>query len=97
MENINDLNRALFNRLEAFDNDKMSEEELNAEIQKTDAVVKISDAILRNAALALRAQEHFSEYGTGKSIPIPFLGITDNALEKNQKLRGEIETHGKIK
>ena len=63
MENINDLNRALFNRLEAFDNDKMSEEELNAEIQKTDAVVKISDAILRNAALALRAQEHFSEYG----------------------------------
>ena len=97
MENINDLNRALFNRLEAFDNDKMSEEELNAEIQKTDAVVKISDAILRNAALAFRAQERFLEYGTGKSIPIPFLGITDNALEKNQKLRGEIETHGKIK
>lgn len=97
MENINDLNRALFNRLEAFDNDKMSEEELNAEIQKTDAVVKISDAILRNAALALRAQERFLEYGTGKNIPIPFLGIIDNALEKNQKLRGEIETHGKIK
>lgn len=97
MENINDLNRALFNRLEAFDNDKMSEEELNAEIQKTDAVVKISDAILRNAALALRAQEHFSEYGIDKNISIPFLGITDNALEKNQELRGEIKTYGKIK
>lgn len=96
MQNINDLNKALFNRLEAFDNDNLTTEELEMEIQKTEAVVKISDAILKNANLALRAQELFSEYGTGKSIPIPLLGITEESIERNRKLKGDIQAHGKI-
>ena len=96
MQNINDLNKALFNRLEAFDNDNLTTEELEMEIQKTEAVVKISDAILKNANLALRAQELFSEYGTGKSIPIPLLGITEGSIERNRKLKGDIQAHGKI-
>lgn len=96
MQNINDLNKALFNRLEAFDNDNLSTEELEMEIQKTEDVVKISDAILKNANLALRAQELFSEYGTGKSIPIPLLGITEESIERNRKLKGDIQAHGKI-
>lgn len=96
MQNISDLNKALFNRLEAFDNDNLTTEELEMEIQKTEAVVKISDAILKNANLALRAQELFSEYGTGKSIPIPLLGITEESIERNRKLKGDIQAHGKI-
>lgn len=96
MQNINDLNKALFSRLEAFDNDNLTTEELEMEIQKTEAVVKISDAILKNANLALRAQELFSEYGTGKSIPIPLLGITEESIERNRKLKGDIQAHGKI-
>ena len=96
MQNINDLNKALFSRLEAFDNDNLTTEELEMEIQKTEAVVKISDAILKNANLALRAQELFSEYGTGKSIPIPLLGITEGSIERNRKLKGDIQAHGKI-
>ena len=74
----------------------LTTEELEMEIQKTEAVVKISDAILKNANLALRAQELFSEYGTGKSIPIPLLGITEGSIERNRKLKGDIQAHGKI-
>lgn len=97
MESISDLNRILFDRLEAFDNKNMTEEELNREIQKTEAVVKVSDVILKNASLALRAQQLFNEYGTGKTIDIPLLGINDGQLRKNKELRQEIDSYGKIK
>ncbi len=98
MESISDLNRILFDRLEAFDNKNMTEEELNREIQKTEAVVKVSDVILKNASLALRAQQLFNEYGTGQNIDIPLLGINnDGQLRKNKELREEIDSYGKIK
>lgn len=98
MESISDLNRILFDRLEAFDNKNMTEEELNREIQKTEAVVKVSDVILKNASLALRAQQLFNEYGTGQNIDIPLLGINnDGQLRKNKELRQEIDSYGKIK
>lgn len=98
MESISDLNRILFDRLEAFDNKNMTEEELNREIQKTEAVVKVSDVILKNASLALRAQQLFNEYGTGQNIDIPLLGINnDGQLRNNKKLRQEIDSYGKIK
>ena len=98
MESISDLNRILFDRLEAFDNKNMTEEELNREIQKTEAVVKVSDVILKNASLALRAQQLFNEYGMGQNIDIPLLGINnDRQLRKNKELRQEIDSYGKIK
>lgn len=97
MNGITDLNGILFERLKAFENDQLTEEELNREIQKTDAIVKVSDVILRNATLALRAQELFDTYGTGKSVDIPLLGISnENLIQENKKLRSELKERKKL-
>lgn len=97
MNGITDLNGILFERLKAFENDQLTEEELNREIQKTDAIVKVSDVILRNATLALKAQELFDAYGTGKSVDIPLLGISnENLIQENKKLRSELKERKKL-
>lgn len=91
MGQIQDLNNTLFNRLEALNNSDLTEEQLNKEIAKTDAIVKVSDAILKNAQLALKAQELFDTYGTGRTVDIPLLGVSNEGLMlENKKLRKEL-------
>lgn len=98
MNNIGDLNKILFDRLNAFENDDLTEEQLNREIQKTDAIVKVSDVLLRNAALALKAQELFDEYGTGRTVDIPLLGVSnDGLILENKRLRQELYERKKKK
>lgn len=88
MNNIQDLNKILFERIEALENNKLTDEELNREITKTDAIVKVSTTILNNAKLALEAQKQFDEYGTGRTVDIPLLGITnENLANENKNLR----------
>lgn len=88
MNNIQDLNKILFERIEALENNDLSDEALNREITKTDAIVKVSTTILNNAKLALEAQKQFDEYGTGRTVDIPLLGITnENLANENKNLR----------
>jgi hypothetical protein len=88
MNNIQDLNKILFERIEALENNELSDEALNREITKTDAIVKVSTTILNNAKLALEAQKQFDEYGTGRTVDIPLLGITnENLANENKNLR----------
>ena len=97
MNRIDDLNKILFDRLKAFEDDDLTEEELQREIQKTDAVVKVSDVIIKNAALALKAQEQFDLYGVGRTVDIPLLGITNEGLKaENKKLRRELYERKKV-
>ena len=91
MNRINDLNKILFDRLKAFENDDLTEEQLQREILKTDAVVKVSDVIIKNATLALKAQEQFDQYGVDRVVDIPLLGINNEGLKsENRKLRREL-------
>lgn len=88
MNNIQDLNKILFERIEALEDNDLSDEALNREITKTDAIVKVSTTILNNAKLALEAQKQFDEYGTGRTVDIPLLGITnENLANENKNLR----------
>lgn len=88
MNNIIDLNQALFKRIEALENDDLSDEELDREIKKSDAVVKISACILNQAKIALDAQKQFDEYATGRTVEIPLLGISNaNLMAENKRLR----------
>ncbi|MEE1170355.1 MAG: hypothetical protein UHP11_06600 [Anaerovoracaceae bacterium] len=88
MNNIQDLNKILFERIEALEDNDLSDEALNREITKTDAIVKVSTTILNNAKLALEAQKQFDEYGTGRTVDIPLLGITnENLAIENKNLR----------
>ena len=83
-----DLNQKLFDRIEALENEELTDEELEREIKKTESVTKVAEVILENANLALKAQKQFDEYGTGRSVDIPLLGISNAGLaQENRMLR----------
>ena len=82
------LNQALFNRIKALENDELTDEELEREIKKSEAVTKLATCVLSNARLALDAQKQFDEYGTGRTVDIPLLGISNEGLMvENKNLR----------
>lgn len=88
MNNLADLNEILFRQIEAIENPELTPEEFQKEVEKSDAVVRVSSTILNNARLALDAQKHFDNYGINRSVDIPLLGITnDNLLIENKNLR----------
>lgn len=72
-----DLNNYLFESIERLNDDSLSEEELEKEIKRSDAVQKVAKTIIDNGALALRAKQHFDEYGIDNNVSMPLLGITD--------------------
>lgn len=86
--NIVDLNEALFKRINAIENEELSNEELEREIRKSEAVTSLADVLIRNAKLALDAQKLFDEYGTERTVDIPLLGISNEGLmTENKNLR----------
>lgn len=88
MNNITDLNLMLFERIKAIENDSLTDEELDKEIKKSETIVKLSSVILNNAKLALDAQKQFDEYGTGRTVDIPLLGVSnENLMIENKNLR----------
>lgn len=83
-----DLNQKLFDRIEALENEDLTDEELDREIRKTESVTNLAEVIIKNADLALKAQKQFDEYGTGRTVDIPLLGISNAGLaQENRMLR----------
>lgn len=74
---LNDLNNYLFEAIERINDDTLSDEALEKEIKRSEAVQKIAKTIIDNGSLALQAKKHLDEYGQGKNIELPMLGITD--------------------
>lgn len=74
---LSDLNDHLFESIERLNDDSLSDEELEKEIKRSEAVQKIAKAIIDNGSLALQAKKHFDEYGIDNNIELPLLGITD--------------------
>lgn len=61
-----DLNDHLFAQLERLTDEGLTTEEIAKEVTRTDAMVKVSEQIISNATLALRAAELVAEHsGTG--------------------------------
>lgn len=54
-KNLSDLNNILFNQLERLSAPDLEGEKLNEEIQRTEAVVKVSGQIIGNANVVLQA------------------------------------------
>jgi len=88
---LTDLNNYLFECIERLNDDELTEEELEKEIKKSETIQKVAKTIIDNASVALQAQKHFDEYGCGRMVEIPLLGITDgDLLEENKGLRKRI-------
>lgn len=88
MNNLNDLNEILFSQIRKLENDDLTDEQLDREIRKSESITKTATVILKNAELALDAQKQFDEYGTGRTVDIPLLGISnENLMLENKNLR----------
>ena len=72
-----DLNNYLFESIERLNDDGLTNEELEKEIKRSEAVQKVAKTIIENGALALQAQKHFDEYGVERNVAMPLLGMTD--------------------
>lgn len=66
-----DLNNVLFEQLERLNDDELTEDELEMQLKKTDAIVKVSEKIIDNGELAFKAIQHKDKYygGGGKTLP----------------------------
>ena len=73
---LTDLNNYLFEQIERLNDDELSEEQLEKEIKRSEAVQKVARTIIENGQLALSAKKHMDEYGQGQNVELPMLGIT---------------------
>ena len=71
-----DLNNYLFESIERITDDDLTDEQLEKEIKRCDAVQKIAKTIIENGHLALNARKHIDEQGRGQTVDLPMLGIT---------------------
>lgn len=75
---LGDLNNALFEQIERLQDDGLSDEALEREIRRTEAVTKVAKYIINNGTLALSVKKHLDEYGAGDKYEIPLLGASKN-------------------
>ena len=76
---LGDLNNHLFEQLERLNDDDLTEEELQREIRKSDAMVRVSEQIIQNGQLALRTMQYMDSYGLsskGHKVP-PMLALKE--------------------
>lgn len=68
---LSDLNNYLFEQIERLHDTDLDAEALDRELRKTDSIVKISEKIIENGELALKAMKHMDEYGYGQERTVP--------------------------
>lgn len=67
---LKDLNNHLFAQLERLGDEEMSQEKLNVEVARSEAVVKIASTIIDNANTVLRAVK-LKEEGLNADLQLP--------------------------
>ena len=75
---LNDLNEFLFESLERLTNEDLSDEQLDKEIKRNEAIQKTAKTIIENGALALQVKKHLDEYGAGNNVELTLLTNKDN-------------------
>ena len=75
MTKLIDLNTHLFAQLDRLSNTDLSSEQVEQEINRTSAIVKISDQVLRSANTSLSAAKIFAEHGAMVLPHLPQIGV----------------------
>jgi hypothetical protein len=74
---LSDLNAHLFSALDRLANDKLTPEQLEAEVKRADAIVGLADQVIENAKTTLVAARLYAEHGD-KILPhLPLIGKAD--------------------
>lgn len=69
-----DLNDHLFAQLERLSEEGLSPEQIEKEVQRTDAIVSVSEQIVRNADLQLKAVQVIATHGDRFRPQLPMIG-----------------------
>jgi len=70
---LSDLNNHLFAQLERLGEEDLTAEQIEAEAKRADAIVDISDQILRNADLHLKAATLIANHGERFHDKLPMI------------------------
>ena len=70
---LSDLNNHLFAQLERLGDEDLTAEQIEAEAKRADAIVDISDQILRNADLHLKAATLIANHGERFHDKLPMI------------------------
>jgi hypothetical protein len=68
-----DLNNHLFAQLERLSDEELSAEKIEQEVKRTDAIVAVSEQIVRNADLSLKAAKLVADHGDRFKPMLPML------------------------
>lgn len=74
---LSDLNNYLFETLERLLDEDLSEEQMQREITRSQAVTSVAETVIHNGELALKTMQHLNDmgYATGKRndylAPVP--------------------------
>ena len=76
-----DLNNHLFAQIERLSDEDLTPEGLERERQRTEAIVRVSEQIIANASLAVKAAELVAEYGGKFESMLPMLENKEGVME----------------
>lgn len=71
---LSDLNDHLFTQMERLCEEGITAEKVELEVRRTDAIVEVSEQIVRNAELQLRAVALVAQHGDRFFTHLPMLG-----------------------
>lgn len=70
---LQDLNNHLFSQLERLTEEGISAEQIDQEVKRADAIVAVSEQIIRNADLALKAVNLVATHGDRFASALPMI------------------------
>lgn len=71
---LSDLNNHLFAQLERLSQEDLTVEQIEQEVKRTDAIVSVSDQLVKNADLQLKAAKLFADHGQAVLPHLPMIG-----------------------
>ena len=74
---LTDLNNYLFETLERLTDDELTDEQMQREILRSEAVTRVAQTVISNGELTLKAMRHVEEYGRGEKTLPPMLTAGD--------------------
>lgn len=77
-----DLNNHLFAALERLGDEDLTQEELEKEIARADAITKVGNVLVNNAKTALEATKTQMEWGRRENVQIPEMLLENKNHEK---------------
>ncbi|MEP3775386.1 MAG: hypothetical protein ABJM82_00010 [Shimia thalassica] len=75
---LSDLNNHLFAQLERLEQEDLDADAIDREVKRAEAIVEVSDQVLRIADTGLKAAKLFADYGDVVLPHLPQIGKADS-------------------